>query len=90
MVTGFFSGTADLNPGPGFSFYSASGIQDVFVTKINSIGDFVFTSCFSGPNKETVHSIACDKYENIVVAGCFFDSMNVAEKKFRGFITLSE
>jgi gliding motility-associated-like protein len=84
VIAGIFSGTADLNPGPAFSFYSATGEQDAFVLKINASGDLIYSSCFGGTKIVVVHDVACDKNENVFIAGCFIDSVDVdpGQKQF--------
>ena len=42
-TTGFFQGTVDFDPGPGVDEHTAFGGFDVFVTKLDSAGDHVWT-----------------------------------------------
>jgi protein involved in ribonucleotide reduction len=71
-TTGSFSGTADLNPGPGpdsvFNLMSTSG-NDAFIQKLDSSGSFVWAGQFGVNGNETGHSITVDDLKNIYVSG---------------------
>ncbi len=69
--TGTFVGTADFDPGAGtFSLISAGG-QDVFISKLNSSGNFVFAKAAGGTGYDYGRSIAVDASGNVHVFGDF-------------------
>jgi len=42
-TTGFFSGTADFDPGPGtYTLTSVGGNADIFISKLDALGNFVW------------------------------------------------
>lgn len=52
-TTGFFTGSVDFDPGPGVFQLSSSGSQDIFITKFNAAGNFLWARQIGG------NSIGC-------------------------------
>ncbi len=73
-TTGIFTGTADFNPGTGTFNLTSVGSNDVFVLKLNSLGNFVWAKQFGGSGNDIVSSIALDNSANIYVTGSFSDT----------------
>lgn len=71
IITGYFQGTMDADPGNGVNNLVSNGSTDVFVIKFNILGDFIFANSFGGnaPGLETGVSVATDEYRNIYVLG---------------------
>lgn len=70
-TTGYFSKTVDFDPGPGTYTLAASGVTDIFVSKLDGNGIFVWAKSFPGNNLEESHSIAVDKSGNVYTTGYF-------------------
>lgn len=70
-LAGTFRGTVDFNPGSGTLNLSSAGVNDVFVTKWNASGVFVWAKRFGGADSEEVSGIAVDAAGNVVLAGRF-------------------
>jgi hypothetical protein len=68
-VTGYFSGTADFDPGAGFDNHT-SAVKDIFLTKINSDGSYGWTKTMGGSD-EYGYSVAVDGSGNVYVTGTF-------------------
>ncbi|MFP6904515.1 MAG: SBBP repeat-containing protein, partial [Verrucomicrobiota bacterium] len=48
-TTGEFQGTVDFDPGPGtFNLTSADGIEDIFVSKLDASGNFLWAKRLGG------------------------------------------
>lgn len=72
-TTGFFIGTADFDPGPGVYTLTGTGNTDIFVSKLDASGNFIWARRFGGPSVNARGlSIAIDAYENVYTTG-FFD-----------------
>ena len=73
-TTGYFSGTTDFDPDPAggavANLTSAIG-EDVFVSKLNSTGAFVWVKQFGGTSSEQGRSIAVDSSGNVYTTGFF-------------------
>ncbi|MDX2173170.1 MAG: T9SS type A sorting domain-containing protein [Bacteroidota bacterium] len=79
-VAGYFTNTADFDPGLGTFNLSAttSGINDIFVLKLNSLGNFVWAKKMGGTSSDTPFSIGLKSNGNVIVVGeyrgtCDFD-----------------
>ncbi len=72
-VGGRFSGTVDLDPGPGVSSHTASGAGDGFVMRLTSSGDFVWAQVFpSTPGSEvSINDIVADATDSLYL-GFYF------------------
>src|SRR5437867_570055 len=58
-TTGIFQGTADFDPGPGtYNLTSASSTFDVFISKLDSAGNFVWARRLGGANVDEGFFIA--------------------------------
>ena len=77
-TTGDFLGTADFDPGVGVYNLIPSGVQDIFVSKLNASGAFVWAKQFGGAisGYGIGTSIAVDGANNIYTTGCFVDTVD--------------
>lgn len=71
FVTGYYSGTIDLDPGPAVQSETALGFWDGFVIKLNSSGDFVFGRTFGGTDRDEPKEVDIDDQQNIYISGLF-------------------
>lgn len=76
FTTGRFQGTIDLDPGVGtFNITSMGssgyGYDDVFISKLNAGGDFVWAKSLQGTNNDVAYAITSDKRGNVYTTGSF-------------------
>lgn len=73
-VGGSFKGSGDFDPGPGTFILSSSTTlaDDIFISKFNSSGDFVWAKQFSGASGKVCYKIAVDAAENVFTSGVFY------------------
>jgi gliding motility-associated-like protein len=72
FTTGSFRGTVDFDPGPGTSLLtSAAGGNDIFISKLNSSGNFVWAKRLGGTSSDTGYAITLDAAENVYTTGSF-------------------
>jgi len=69
-VTGYFQGTIDFDPGAGVLNLNASG-KDIFIVKLDSIGDFIWAKNLGGTNTDYGYSIAIDGQDNVYTTGTY-------------------
>ncbi|MDT8308930.1 MAG: SBBP repeat-containing protein [Bacteroidales bacterium] len=70
-TTGVFEGTVDFDPGPGNYFLSSAGGEDIFISKLDASGNFVWAIQMGSSNDEFGSSITVDGSQNIVLTGGF-------------------
>jgi hypothetical protein len=70
-TTGYFQGTADFDPGAGVSNLTSFGGTDIFVSKVNAAGNFVWAKQLGGTNYEYGKSIAVSSTGNVYITGNF-------------------
>lgn len=70
-TTGFFGNTSDFDPGPGVYNLTGMGSTDIFISKLNSLGNFVWAKQVSGYSAEMGRSVKVDSLENVYAAGFY-------------------
>jgi len=72
-TTGAFHETADFDPAPDttYSLTAAWDFNDVFVSKLNSQGTFVWAISFGGLDGDGGKSVSVDNSGNVLVTGSF-------------------
>jgi uncharacterized protein (TIGR03437 family) len=71
-TTGYFNGTADFDPGTGVVSFTAAS-KDVFISKLDPDGNFVWAKQFGGPffYEDEAYAIAVDASGNVYTTGFF-------------------
>lgn len=70
-VTGTFGATADFDPGSGVYVLNSAGVADVFVLKLNPMGELVWAHAFGGSGNDYGNFINIDGAGNLLVTGHF-------------------
>ncbi len=70
-TTGYFEGTADFDPGAGVANLTSAGSSDIFISKLDASGNFVWANAMGGPNSDAGYSIALDGSGNVYTTGYF-------------------
>jgi hypothetical protein len=69
--TGTFRGTVDFDPGAGISNLTATAGYDIFISKLDASGNFVWAKGFGGISGERGNSIDVDAVGNVYTTGVF-------------------
>ena len=74
-ITGAFAGTVDFDPGPGVENLTSTpgGNVDVFVSKLDASGNYVWARNFAGPSAGA-NSVEVDSFGNVYTTGSFSDT----------------
>ncbi len=70
-ATGVFRNTVDFDPGSGTTNLVSSGVQDVFVTKVDPNGSLLWAVKVGGTGIDVGNEIAIDANGYVYVAGAF-------------------
>jgi hypothetical protein len=68
---GFFQLTVDFDPGPGITSVTSHGSLDVFIQKMDALGNFLWVKSFNGTSADFGFSIRVDSAGNIFTTGSF-------------------
>ena len=75
-TTGYFRGTVDFDPGNGTDNHTSAGSDDVFIQKLDSNGNFLWTKTFGGSYDDFCYSITTDTSGNIYTTGSFWNTVD--------------
>ena len=73
-LTGFFRGECDFDPGPGDASIYTNGINDIFLAKYSSDGNYLWAKHMGGTAADEANAIARDDAGNIYLCGRFFST----------------
>lgn len=76
-TTGYFMGNSDFDPGLGtFFLNSVAGTPDVFISKLDSLGNFIWAKQIGGTGSDLGNEIGSDSKGNIYVTGHFIGTVD--------------
>lgn len=67
---GYFSQTSRFDS----LFLTSAGMADIFISKQDSLGNFLWVKRAGGVNSDRAHSITMDNFGNLLITGVFRDS----------------
>jgi len=70
-TTGLFGETADFDPGTGTADLTSAGGDDIFVSKLDSSGNFVWAKRMGGTDYDRGYGVAVDSSGNVYTTGDF-------------------
>lgn len=76
--TGYFEDTADFDPGTGvYNLISKGGYADVYVSKLDPLGNFVWAKVLGGTGNEVGLGIGLDNNQNVFCTGHFLSDIDL-------------
>ena len=75
-LTGNFKNTVDFDPDSGVYNLTSYGGSDMFIQKLDSLGNFLWVGQMGGSQNHIAMSIALDKQNNIYTTGYFKDTVD--------------
>ncbi|GAB3700926.1 SBBP repeat-containing protein [Spirosoma flavus] len=75
-TTGYFGGTADFDPGPGVANLTSAGMEDIFVSKLDASGNFLWAKRMGGTGYDQGTAIAVDRSGNVYTTGQFVGTVD--------------
>tara|TARA_B100001109_G_C18860561_1_gene473762 strand:- start:1746 stop:3437 length:1692 start_codon:yes stop_codon:yes gene_type:complete len=76
ITAGVFEGTVDFDPGIGLNNLTSVILRDMFIQKLDSLGDFLWAIRFGGPQADYISSISTDSHGNIYSNGMLVNSID--------------
>jgi hypothetical protein len=70
-ITGIFYSTVDFDPGTGISNLTSTGAGDIFISKLDASGGFIWAKNMGGAGNDFGNSVAVDNVENVYTTGYF-------------------
>lgn len=70
-TTGFFQGVADFDPSTSSYSLTSSGSANIFISKLDSSGNFIWAKQIGGIGQDVGKAITIDKSENVYITGDF-------------------
>ena len=71
-TTGWFNtSTVDFNPGVPVYTLTSNGLEDIYVSKLDASGNFVWAKSFGSTGAEYVYDLKLDGSNNVIVTGEF-------------------
>lgn len=68
---GFYTGTVDFDPSTVVSSFTSNGNEDVFICKLNSLGNLMWAKSIGGAQNEEALTLGIDGSKNIITGGRF-------------------
>jgi hypothetical protein len=75
-VTGVFTGTVNFDPGAGTTQGFSHGAQDVYLTKFDSSGNFVWVRTWGGSGEDISYRPIVDGLSRMLVFGSFANTVD--------------
>ncbi len=75
-ATGYFSGSADFDPGIGVQNLISNGSMDIFIIKISPIGNLIWAQSYGNGNYDEGVAIELDNNNNIQIIGGFCSTID--------------
>ncbi|HEX6428578.1 MAG TPA: SBBP repeat-containing protein [Niastella sp.] len=70
-VTGYFRGSADFDPGTGTANLASAGGADIFLTKYDGAGNYLWAKNMGGAADDISTAIAVDAASHVYITGSF-------------------
>jgi len=70
-LAGFFTQSADFDPGAGSDVRNSNGGADIFLTKFSNVGPYIWTDSFGGQGEDRANDLVGNDVFHIYCAGRF-------------------
>jgi arginine repressor len=85
-IVGDYAGIVDFDPGSGQNEVISNGLgsSQIFILKLNELGNFIWVKTLEGSNFSSSFSLAIDDFGSVYIAGTFsgnliFDALNIVQ-----------
>lgn len=89
-TTGFFFQKRDFDPGKAKFYLTSMGSRDIYISKLDAEGNFMWAKSIGGKFEDEGKSIALDKTGNVYVTGYFSSAVDFDPGKGKLMLTSPE
>lgn len=75
-VPGVFLGTTDFDPGAGSLLKQSNGLADLFVSKLDTSGQLIWSQAVGGSQQDMLSAMEIDGFGGLILTGTFKDSVD--------------
>jgi hypothetical protein len=75
-VASYFNNTVDFDPGAGVNNFTSNGFEDIFMSKVDQSGNFLWSMQIGSGLPDGPRGLACDPHGAIYLTGSFFDTID--------------
>jgi hypothetical protein len=86
FTIGYYFGTADLDPSTAVLSSISNGGYDVFITKLDSSGNLVWTRSFGGTANDIAYACTLDALQQLTIVGSFSASLDADPDSTQSFV----
>lgn len=79
LVTGYFRGSPDVDPGPDTLTLSSAGLEDVFLQKLTATGEVTWAAALGGSGFDTGRDVLEDSLGRVLLTGGFTGTVGSTE-----------
>lgn len=76
FLTGRFGNSPDFDPGPAISRLTSNGSNEIFIQKLDSVGNFSWAISIGGSGNDVGGSIEIDPNNNVLITGIYNGSVD--------------
>jgi len=76
VISGYYSGTGDFDPGSGSASLTSSGGDDMVFIKLNNSGDLTFAKSLGGISTDRASAVTVDGLGSILLAGAYSSTVD--------------
>jgi hypothetical protein len=84
--TGYFRGSSDQDPSAAQFILNSNGLDDVFISKLDSLGSLVWVKHIGGSGFDVAQKITLDQDGNVYVVGYFTNTVDFDPSPITQFI----
>jgi hypothetical protein len=77
LIASMFTGTLDIDPGPGTFTVNTNGIEDIAISKVDPDGNLIWAKTIGSTGLEWVDGITLDISGNVFIIGSFSNTMDL-------------
>ena len=79
LVSGYFKGRVDFDPGEGEAMSVSNGGSDIFLLKLDNTGSYLWHRTFGGTQNDQALTLSLDPANHLYLSGNFFGSVSFGD-----------